>query len=254
MPKITVIARGWIILILLLTAGSVWGAAPRLSPTIKIVPERYHFGDLTEGQVEGHVFVIKNIGKASLLLDHVYASCGCSRVLLKSYQLKPGEQTTMEVFLDTHGKAEGDFSGTLEIPSNDPQVPVKIVYLTARIKASQVKKVEEQERNGWITITPHEYMNGLKSLPGLVLVDVRSPEEYQRGHIAGSKLIPLERLKSDAEVSFNSLDTPVVLYCQSGKRSRQAAQMLVALGYANIYDMGGIADWPYEIERKTHSD
>ena len=249
MPEIAKIARGWLILILLLTAGSVWGAAPRLSPAIEIVPERYHFGELSEGTVASHIFIIKNTGKANLVIERVYASCGCSLVKLQQYRLKPGEQTAMEVFLDTHGKAEGDFSGTLEIASNAPQERTKLVYLTARIKASQLKKGEVPEGKRWINITPQEYMNGVKNLPGLVLVDVRSPEEYREGHIPGSKLIPLDRLASEAEVSFNTFDTPIVVYCRSGRRSQEAAETLVAMGYTRVYDMGGIIDWPYEVER-----
>lgn len=243
------LSRGWmcwIFLILFLGVGQFRGDAAGLAPKIEVLPERYDFGEITSGQTASHPFVIKNTGKADLLLDHVYASCGCSQVRLQAYQVKPGEQITMEVFLDTHGKADGDFSGTLEIRSNAPQEPVKTIYLFARVKNSRLG--ENSETSGWKKISPQQYMTSVKKLPGAVLVDVRSREEYREGHIAGSKLIPLDSLSSEAEIYFRTLDTPIIVYCRSGKRSRQAAQKLVAMGYTKIYDMGGIIDWPYQIE------
>ena len=80
-----------------------------------------------------------------------------------------------------------------------------------------------------------------------VLLDVRDEEEYITGHAAGAILLPLGELDDvrAAEVIPN-LTTPVLVYCRSGRRSRDAAEKLLALGYENVYDFGGINDWPYE--------
>jgi rhodanese-related sulfurtransferase len=74
-----------------------------------------------------------------------------------------------------------------------------------------------------------------------LLVDVRTPEEYASGHIAGSVNIPLQELQSRmSEIPSNQA---VVLYCRSGNRSGQAATLLRDAGYTQIYDLGGIIEW-----------
>ena len=67
-----------------------------------------------------------------------------------------------------------------------------------------------------------------------VAVDVREPDEYAVGHIPGAKL-PDKR-------------APWLVYCRTGRRSADAVQKLASLGYENLYDLGGILSWPYEIE------
>lgn len=84
----------------------------------------------------------------------------------------------------------------------------------------------------------------------LVILDVRNQDEYDRGHIPGAVLLPLRSIDelSAAEV-IPTKDTSVLVYCQSGGRSKTAAKTLVGLGYTQIYDLGGIVNWPYEIEQ-----
>ena len=78
-----------------------------------------------------------------------------------------------------------------------------------------------------------------------VAVDVREPDEYAVGHIPGAKLLPLgEVLSRAAEV----LPDKRALWLVSGRRSADAVQKLASLGYENLYDLGGILSWPYEIE------
>lgn len=73
------------------------------------------------------------------------------------------------------------------------------------------------------------------------LIDVRTPAEYASGHIAGSVNIPVEELAS--RLNEVSKDEPVVLYCRSGNRSNQAANILNQAGYKGVYDLGGIGAW-----------
>ncbi len=72
-----------------------------------------------------------------------------------------------------------------------------------------------------------------------VLLDVRTPQEYQSGHIPGSKNIPLDRLQKASGV-IKDKDTAVYVYWQSGGRSRAAASALKQMGYRNVTDYGGI--------------
>ena len=77
------------------------------------------------------------------------------------------------------------------------------------------------------------------------LVDVRTEEEFQTGHIAGAKLIPDTEIKDRAAAELPDKGARILVYCRSGVRSAGAASTLVDLGYTNVYDMGGIINWSY---------
>lgn len=79
-----------------------------------------------------------------------------------------------------------------------------------------------------------------------ILVDVRTPGEYALQRIPGSILLPDYELAEKAEKAFPKKDTPLIVYCRSGNRSRNSVQWLLKQGYTNVYDLGGIYDWPYE--------
>lgn len=79
-------------------------------------------------------------------------------------------------------------------------------------------------------------------------VDVREPDEYAVGHIPGAKLLPLPQLMETALQTLPEKDAVLLVYCRTGRRSAEAVQKLAALGYQNLYDLGGILSWPYEIE------
>lgn len=73
--------------------------------------------------------------------------------------------------------------------------------------------------------------------PNGVLLDVRSPQEYEQGHIPESLNVPLPMLEDVVTVAE---DTPLFVYCHSGVRSRQAAEQLRDMGYWNVHNIGGI--------------
>ena len=75
---------------------------------------------------------------------------------------------------------------------------------------------------------------------GATLLDVRTEGEWSGGHLPGAELIPLQQLAS--RMSEIPRDEPVVVYCQSGGRSAQAADMLASAGY-DVHDLGGIGSW-----------
>lgn len=79
----------------------------------------------------------------------------------------------------------------------------------------------------------------------VVIVDVRTLAEYNEGHIEGAILIPNETIGSTAPSALPDKEAVILIYCRSGNRSKQAADKLVAMGYAKIYDFGGIIDWTY---------
>ena len=81
-----------------------------------------------------------------------------------------------------------------------------------------------------------------------VAVDVREPDEYAVGHIPGAKLLPLGEVLSRAAEVLPDKRAPWLIYCRTGRRSADAVQKLASLGYENLYDLGSILSWPYEIE------
>ncbi|MCL2672313.1 MAG: rhodanese-like domain-containing protein [Clostridiales bacterium] len=79
-----------------------------------------------------------------------------------------------------------------------------------------------------------------------ILLDVRTEEEFAEGHIKGAILIPDYELADRAETELPNKDARILIYCRSGRRSANAANALIELGYTNVYDFGGIIDWPFE--------
>ena len=88
-----------------------------------------------------------------------------------------------------------------------------------------------------------------KRTAGAVLLDVRTPQEYQEGHIPESKNVPLQQLDNIVSVAKNK-DIPLFVYCYSGSRSRQATGMLQRMGYSKVNNIGGIAAYSGKVENK----
>ena len=82
---------------------------------------------------------------------------------------------------------------------------------------------------------------------GHVVVDVRRQDEYDAGHIPGAVLIPNESIEANRPEKLPDLNQVILIYCRSGNRSKQAAQKLADMGYANVYEFGGIITWTGEV-------
>lgn len=80
-----------------------------------------------------------------------------------------------------------------------------------------------------------------------IIVDVRTIEEYQQGHIKNAKLLPLSEIEDKASEVLPNKNKLILIYCRSGRRSAVAADILVNSGYENVYDFGGINNWKGEI-------
>ena len=87
----------------------------------------------------------------------------------------------------------------------------------------------------------------MDSESGYVIIDARTQEEYDQGHIPGAILIPYGEIADRAEKELPDKDQLILVYCRSGRRSKIAAEELVKLGYTNVKEFGGIIDWEYEI-------
>ena len=84
----------------------------------------------------------------------------------------------------------------------------------------------------------------------VVVVDVRTRDEYDGGHIENAVLVPNESIGSEMPETLPDKDATLLIYCRSGRRSKDAAEKLLSLGYQRVYDFGGVIDWPYELVKE----
>ena len=120
-----------------------------------------------------------------------------------------------------------------------------LLFLTACQTAT-----EEGAENGvnYVSITMEEAVELMDAGGDYIILDVREQDEYDAGHIPGAILIPNGQITSRAEQELPDKGQLILVYCRSGRRSKEAAQKLADLGYTNVKEFGGIIDWPYETE------
>lgn len=92
------------------------------------------------------------------------------------------------------------------------------------------------------SVNAEQFAKEMEKQRDFLLIDVREPHEFRRGHIRGARNIPLSQLPE--QLSSVTTDKRILLYCQSGVRSRQAAKFLSQKGFTNIVNLrGGIMSW-----------
>lgn len=104
---------------------------------------------------------------------------------------------------------------------------------------------ETAMKNTYEQITPAEAKGIMDNEHNYIILDVRTEEEFAEGHIAGAILIPDYEITEKAEGILTDKDQQILVYCRSGRRSKNAASQLVELGYSKVKEFGGIIDWPY---------
>lgn len=114
--------------------------------------------------------------------------------------------------------------------------------------AESVEPTPTESTNGEVmTITAQQAKEVMDSGREIVILDVRTPEEFSEGHIKGAVLLPDYEIEESAKNILPNKDAEILVYCRSGRRSKIAANALVSMGYTNVSDFGGIIDWNYEI-------
>ena len=98
-----------------------------------------------------------------------------------------------------------------------------------------------------MNITAQQAKEMMDTQSNYIILDTRTQEEYDEGHIPGAILIPYDEILQKAESVLTDKNQLSLVYCRSGRRSKLASEDLVKLGYQNIREFGGIRDWPYEI-------
>ncbi len=197
------------------------------APRVAVDQPVYDFGEVKEGVIVQHAFVIKNVGDEPLVFTRdPYTSCGCTVAALPKKTLMPGESIELVATFNSTGFGGRHVQKIIWVYTNDPVTP----KLALTIKG-YVRPAEPHERSGW-------YLKYELYL----LVDVRSPEEYARAHLLGAVNIPLDELEERLSPFPKSL--LIYLYDETGERSAEAARRLVALGYRfSRFLKGGLVGW-----------
>lgn len=105
-----------------------------------------------------------------------------------------------------------------------------------------------QTKSSCARLSMREAAQEIKQDPAIRLLDVRTRQEHEGGHIPGSANLPLDQINRAAEL-FPDKRTRLFVYCQSGARSQRACAQLSAAGYTNITNIGGMQDWTGKTER-----
>lgn len=103
----------------------------------------------------------------------------------------------------------------------------------------------EKEKASYEQISQEKAKQLIDTESDYVILDVREQEEYDEAHIKGAILIPDHEIKEKAESVLTDKDQLILVYCRSGRRSKNASQDLADLGYVNVKEFGGIINWQY---------
>ena len=104
------------------------------------------------------------------------------------------------------------------------------------------------QTNTYRSITMDDAVTMMAQETGYIILDVRRPDEFAAGHIPNAINVPNESIGTDEIPELPNKDQLIMVYCRSGRRSKEASAKLVKLGYTNIVEFGGILDWKGEIE------
>lgn len=121
-------------------------------------------------------------------------------------------------------------------------IPILMALLLLSGCAAQAQKEQSYRQ-----INMDEAIAMMEAESDYIILDVRTPEEFSEKHIPGAINIANETIGSEEIPELPDKDQLILVYCRSGNRSKQASEKLVALGYTNIVEFGGINDWPGEV-------
>ncbi len=123
-----------------------------------------------------------------------------------------------------------------------------MIFLSGCSISENNNKGEASENNMYKTISQEEAKRIMDEEEGYLILDVRTEEEYKEGHIPNAINIPNEIISENTTTILNDKEQIILVYCRSGRRSKEASEKLIKLGYNNIYDFGGLNTWKYDIE------
>lgn len=107
---------------------------------------------------------------------------------------------------------------------------------------------EQPESNSYRQVSSKEAAAMMEEETDYIILDVRTPEEYEEKHITGAVNLPNKTIGTEEIAQLPDKEQLILVYCRSGNRSKQASKKLADLGYTNIIEFGGIKDWTGETE------
>jgi rhodanese-related sulfurtransferase len=120
------------------------------------------------------------------------------------------------------------------------------VVLLALLCGCAPQNEGESEKMTYTQISMDKAIEMMESESGYIILDVRTIEEFNDRHIPGAICVPNESIGTEPIAELPQKDQLILVYCRSGRRSKEAAEKLAAMGYSNIYEFGGILDWTGE--------
>lgn len=102
--------------------------------------------------------------------------------------------------------------------------------------------------NNFKHISQNDAQRIIKANPDAIIVDVRTPEEFDKKHIPHALLVPIEELKAENFSKLANKNATLLIYCWTGRRAEDSAKILVEHGYKNVYEFGGLVDWTGAVE------
>ena len=129
------------------------------------------------------------------------------------------------------------------------KIAVLTILLISLITGCKSESSEKTSGKVYEQISQEQAKALIDSQKDCIILDVRTEEEYAEEHIPGSMCIPNETIDDTVTSLLPDKNKLILVYCRSGNRSKQASKKLIALGYTNIKEFGGINTWPYETER-----
>ena len=217
-----------VMLFVVLGLGAVAMAAARIGADEPV----YDFGEILEGLAVVHTFVLQNVGDEPLTIDDIQVSCGCTTTSLAKSTLAPGESVDLEVTFDSAGFG-GKMTKNIYVKSNDPSTPKFTLRLTGKVRSPEPYNIAVSDLN---------YLFYL-------LVDLRTPQEYDTSHLLGAINIPYKELADWAgRLPKRVL---IILYDEDGTLSDKAAQMLNETGFPEAKSLlGGLNEWTRQFKDK----
>ena len=103
---------------------------------------------------------------------------------------------------------------------------------------------KQEEPATYRQISMDEAISMMETETGYIILDVRRADEFAEKHIPGAINVANESIGTEEIPELPNKEQLILVYCRSGNRSKQASEKLVALGYTNIVEFGGIIDWP----------
>jgi len=113
-------------------------------------------------------------------------------------------------------------------------------------KNAEAEQTQNVSDITYTQISMDEAVTMMEEETDYIILDVRRPDEFADKHIPNAINVPNETIGEEEIPELPDKDQMILVYCRSGNRSKQASEKLAALGYTNVYEFGGINDWPGE--------